>query len=67
MGGKVHRKLNRYGFRVQRGFFGETTNLDDNNMESKIGFMGQMSTYSAVRAMDRAILVFKGPKIGEGS
>lgn len=62
---KSTRKLNRWVCRVQREVFGESTHLEDK--ESKIGFMGLMSTYRNTRAMDREILVllFKGQKRGE--
>lgn len=50
---KSTRKLKRWVCRVQREVFGESTNVDDDNKESKIGFMGLRSTYSNMRAMNR--------------
>lgn len=50
---KSTRKLKRWVCRVQREVFGESTNVEDDNKESKIGFMGLTSAYSNMRAMKR--------------
>lgn len=58
-------KLNRWEYRIQSGVYGKGTNLENNDMESKTGFMGRMSISSHMRAMDRGILVLKSTEKGE--
>lgn len=50
---KSTRKLNRWVCKVQGEVFSESTNLEDDNKESKIGFMGLMSIYCTMTAMNR--------------
>lgn len=58
---KSTRKLNRWVCNVQREVSGDNTNLEDDNKESKIGFMGLMSMYCIMTAMNMGnTIVFKG-------